>query len=280
MTQNPFSIRAKIAAPYLRGRGAEIGAGVSPQALPPGTICEIYDKRTKAELALLFNVEKSEVPDVYPIEVFQERNPEGVDFLIAHNVLEHISNPVAQLIKLNSFVKSGGVAVLSVPHLDYCPDRGRLVPSFEHLLADYLLDRGDYSFESREHVYSFMMGWIDDGIARGLNKFDIAALTHECAKAQTNDLHWHAFNEELLKKMIEAAAIFGRKDISIMARGTPYQDDSEFRTMGDIIYVYRVQDARRNPLTRGNEVLEEMQKLLGKLREALQKIDEASMGFL
>ena len=278
MSPNPYSIRAKIAAPYLQGRGAEIGAGTIPQALPAGAMCEIYDKRTKDELALLFNVEKSLVPDVYPFEVFKERNPDGVDFLIAHNVLEHISNPVSQLIRWNGWVKSGGIVVLSVPHLDYCPDRGRLVPSFEHILVDFLLDRDDDSFESREHVYSFAMGWSDEGYAKGQNKFYVATEAHACAKALTNDLHWHAFNEELLKKTIGAAAILGRKNISILARGTPHQNDPELRTIGDIIYVYRVAQ-NKNPLAHDDEVLGEVQKILEKFREALRKIDDISHGF-
>ncbi|MBA4372479.1 MAG: hypothetical protein C0402_06410 [Thermodesulfovibrio sp.] len=269
------NIRHDVASPYLRGTGIEIGAGVSPHPLPPGVECEYYDKRSERELAELFKVEISGINKVYSLDVFRERFPEKADFLIAHHVLEHLSDPIGALLEWHSYVKDGGTVVLSVPDADCCPDKGRLFPSFAHLLLDYLLRRNDDSFESREHIYSFVMGWIDDGFAKELEKLEIARKTHECAKAPENDLHWHAFNETLFRQVIMAAAAFGKRTVSFESAADPYSSDPGRRTTNEIICVYRV-DA--DSVAAGtdapqNQILQEIGKLRTDLARALQVLD-------
>lgn len=234
-----YTLRYEITKSFLTGQGIEIGAGAFPQALPQGVSCAYFDKRTEQELVQLFQTEKKAMPNVYPLGAFWNKFPEGVDFLIAHHVLEHTSNPIKTLLEWHSYVKSGGIVVISVPDANYCPDRGRLIPPFEHLLLDYLLERDDDSFESREHIYSFIMGWIDDGFAKDMDKFNIAKRAHECAHAPYNDLHWHAFDEGLFESVIMAAGLFSEKQIVIEATATP-DEESKYQTLGDIIYVYRI----------------------------------------
>jgi hypothetical protein len=204
------------------------------------------------------------------------RFPDKADFLIAHHVLEHISDPIRALIEWNSYVKDGGVVIVSVPDAYYCPDRGRLIPPFEHVLLDYLLERDDDSFESREHIYSFVMGWIDDGFAKDMNKFDIAKKAHECAKAQKNDLHWHTYNDNLLRKIIVTAALFAGQSIRIEATATPYSEEKERRTTNEIIYVYRIDNTHKNEVTDlfVQGIIEEIDHIRKKFITALDKINK------
>ncbi len=268
------AIRYKVIKSYLQGRGIEIGAGVYPQPLPEGVTCEYYDKRTEQELAQLFQVTEKDIPPVHSLDTFWERFPGGADFLIAHNVLEHTSNPIKTLITWNSYVKDEGVVVISVPDAAYCPDQGRLVPPFEHILYDYLLDRDDDSFESREHIYSFVMGWIDDGFAKDMDKFNIAKRTHECAHALQNDLHWHAFNEQLLRSTVTTAALLSKRNITIEAIASPDRAEP-YRTRGDIIYVYRIGKNLDGQKEINNaELIETIKETQQKVLEALSKLAE------
>jgi predicted SAM-dependent methyltransferase len=269
-------VRYELTRPLIKGQGIEIGAGANPHPLPVGAVCEYFDKRTEKELAGLFGVEESSIHKVYSLEVVHERFPDKADFLIAHHVLEHISDPICALIEWNSYVKDGGVVVVSVPDADYCPDKGRLIPTFEHVLMDYFLERYDDSFESREHIYSFVMGWIDDGFAKDMNKFDIAKKAHECAKAQKNDLHWHAYNEELLRKIILTAPHFGNQSIRIEATATPYSEENERRTSNEIIYVYRIDNVLKDASTDlfAQQIIGEIKQVRTKFISALNKINK------
>lgn len=233
-----YEIRYELSKTFLKGRGIEIGAGANPQRLPEGAECEYFDKRSTEELSELFKVGQDRINKVYPLDIFHERYPEGVDFLIAHNVLEHSCNPIKLLAEWHSYIKEEGVVVLSLPHWKYCPDNLRLVATFEHLLLDYLLDRDDDSFESCEHVFSFVNGWNDYGRCEGRSKQEVAWLTAESARAVIKDLHWHAFDYELAEMLVKAAALISGKTIKIEGAARP--DSIETRTLGDIIFVYRL----------------------------------------
>src|SRR4029079_5258312 len=43
--------RVRGSAPFLRGHGLEIGAGMNPQQLPPGASCELFELRDAEEVA-------------------------------------------------------------------------------------------------------------------------------------------------------------------------------------------------------------------------------------
>lgn len=251
-------IRYKLSKEFLKGRGLEIGAGAYPQQIPEGVFCEYFDKKNENE---------RDIKKTYSLKAFRERFPHGADFLIAHNVLEHTSNPIKTLIEWNDYVKPGGNVVISVPHVNYCPDKGRLIPSFEHILLDYLLDRDDNSFESREHIYSFIMGWIDEGFAKDKDKFYIAQKAHECAKAKENDLHWHAFDEDLFEKVVKASALFGNKNIIIECTAMPGHSDKKYNTTGEIICIYCI-----NNKTCNNDLFKDLYKEIYDIKIKLTKV--------
>lgn len=234
-------IRFRVSRPFLKGRGMEIGGGIFPQPIADGVERLCFDLRTRAELAELFQVSEHQVPGVGPLGNIRKEFPQGADFLIAHNVLEHSPNPIGTLVEWHRLVRSGGHMVISLPDLRYCDDKERVVATLDHLLMDYLLDRGEKTFESREHVYSFMFGWNDSGFHRGMSKQQLVASAHMNANADANDLHWHAFTRDLGLKVILAAAMFDRKSVGIHLIATP-DEASDRRTEGDLIYVYRLME--------------------------------------
>ena len=233
-----YDIRFEISRQFLKGKGIEIGAGASPQRLPDGVVCEYFDKRNADELSGLFNISKNDLKQVYSLGEFWKRFPDGADFLIAHQVLEHTPNPILTLVEWNNYLKDGGVVVISVPDSESLPDKDRLIPPFEHVLSDFILGRSDNSFESREHIYSFLMGWLDNGWLKAQDKYALAWAAHNSAKAKSNDLHWHALDTELFEKIIRVSAFFANRTIVIEDMARP--DSIETRTKGDIVYVYRL----------------------------------------
>ena len=224
----------------MGGKGIEIGAGLAPHDLPDGAICEYFDVRDQKGLAALFKTNKDKFCQVHSINDIKKRFPTGSDFLIAHNVLEHSPNPIKELLSWHGYVKNGGTFVIGVPHHNFCPDKGRALPSIDHILFDYLLDRDEKSFESREHVYSFIMGWINDGADKNLNKTEVAQRAHLCANRMTNDCHWHALDEQLFKQIVIPTAMLKGHTIEILATATPDNPESDFKTTCDIIYVYKI----------------------------------------
>jgi SAM-dependent methyltransferase len=230
--------RYRMAEPFLSGRGIEIGAGMNPQRLPEGVVCEYFDKRNDEEFLKYF-AENSKIK-TYPMTEFSLYFADLSDFLIAHNVLEHCSNPISTLIGWHNLVKHGGTVIISVPYHECCPDKGRNVSPFDHILLDYLLERNDDSFESREHIYSNIMGWIDDGGFKGKSKLEVAQSAHQCAKAEVNDLHWHVFSEDVLKMIIMFSALITGKNIIFERVAAPYKTDIVEKTDCEIIMVYRI----------------------------------------
>ena len=267
-------IRFAVTQPFLRGRGIEIGPGVYPQSIPEGVYRECFDVRTRSELALHFGVPETSCPEVYPLSAFSSRFPQGADFVIAHNVLEHFPDPIGALIQWNRMVKEDGYVIISLPDSRSCQeDRDRVRPTFEHMLMDYLFERDGRTFESREHVYSFMFGWNDSGNYRGIDKTTLAFFAHQQANAEYNDLHWHAFDRDLGMKVILGAAMFDRRGIKLDMIASP--DDAGIRrTEGDIIYVYRVLRANSETLPWNSvEFLAEVEHIKNKLGAALARLE-------
>jgi len=266
--ESTYDIRYRMVAPFLSGRGIEIGAGVNPQRLPKGVACEYFDKRNEEKLLEYFG-ENSKIK-TYPMTQFSYQFPLLADFLIAHNVLEHCSNPINMLVEWHNFVKHGGTVVLSVPYHECCPDKGRNVSPFDHILLDYLLERNDDSFESREHIYSNIMGWIDDGGFKDKSKFEVAQSAHQCAKAKENDLHWHVFSEDVLKTSIQFSALIEGKSVCFEKVSAPYKTDNDYKTECEIIVIYHILNEKTQSI---DEMLkQELEKTTKLLNEAQVRI--------
>jgi hypothetical protein len=201
------SIRFERSAPWLSGHGMEIGAGPNPQPVPDGVRVTHFDIRSAAELSSYFGQNNAGTPE--PVSRAKDLFPDGADFLIAHHVLEHSSDPIGQLRQWFGMVRAGAPVVISLPHYAQCPDKERLLPDLEHLILDHVLSRGPDAFESREHVPSFLCSWIEDapGLA-GLTAADACRRISLESRRSGHDFHWHAFDPQLAYDLIVAAAGF------------------------------------------------------------------------
>lgn len=238
-----YTVRANVAAPFLSGTGMEIGAGANPQRLPQGATAVYFDKSDATHLARQFNSDIAY--EVHPMTMVKERFPKGADFLIAHNVLEHIHGEIAALIEWHSYVRNGGIVVLSVPLRDYTAgDSRRLETPISHVLEDYVMRRGGSSFEAREHSYSFCAGWDDHPNTRAwsyLNRDEFANYLLEQATAEAPDFHWHAMNRKQWDFIIAAACHFGRRGMEVLSITDPTTEHE--KTQGEAIYIYRLKEA-------------------------------------
>lgn len=267
-------IRYRASAPFLRGRGIEIGAGAFPQRIPETVEREFFDIRGRDELREQFA--SDDVPaQVYRMEEFSARFPSGADFIIAHQVLEHAPDPIGQLIAWHGMLKSDGVMVISLPYAGTCGDRARAMAPIEHLLLDYLLNRDHLAFESREHVYSFVMGWNEEGVFQGRSKKEVAELAHWSANREFNDLHWHTFDERLSEEVIRCAAIFADKRVHLMLLSHP-QSAGELPTMGDVILIYRLAARTKVEEPADTAIIQKLDAIRITFSRASMKVDRAT----
>ena len=103
-------------APYLRGRGIDLGAGyfkVLPQAISvdDGTHNDLFGHSVQADLRM----------DASKLDLFADGS---LDFVYSSHLLEHIENYKAALKEWWRVVKIGGKLALYLPHKDFYPNIG------------------------------------------------------------------------------------------------------------------------------------------------------------
>lgn len=241
--QERDAIRKAFAADLLLGRGIEIGAGNAPHPLPPGAECLHYDLRAPEDLAAWFG--GADVVQPRPMGQAAGDFPEGADFVIAHNVLEHTPNPIGTLIEWNRLARLGGLVLISLPHFRFCADNRRRLPSLTHLVEDFLRGSDGRDFASREHTLSFTLGWAESYSASvGLSTIgDFSRRALDGLHLEDHDVHWHALDTELSLGIVAAAAHFDGAAIEIVRRMSP--DAGE--TVGDILIAYRITARHARP---------------------------------
>lgn len=244
-----YRVRYELTRAFLSGRGIEIGPGISPQKLPDHAEAEYFDKRSSSDLEALMD---GTVPvEIRPMTSIRARFPNGADFLIAHQVLEHSANPIRTLTEWHRYVRDNAVVVLSMPDHRFAPgDRNRSDAPLEHLVYDFLLDRHEEDFDSREHIFSFCHGWHYDQLIAEYREFSAHALTShllsESRRTEGHDLHWHAIAGHIWKELIEVAAHFDQCSVSfelVADRATT----SHFRPDSEILFVYRLSRRETQP---------------------------------
>jgi SAM-dependent methyltransferase len=266
-----YSRRFELTSDLLVGCGLEIGAGVNPQKLPDEVSCVYFDKRDAQSIKDLFH----DIADyeVHPIDEIPTFFPDGADFLIAHNVLEHSPDPIGLLRSWFSFVRNDGMLVLSLPEKSHCPpDAMRAVPSLDHLVLDHVYSRGEDTFESKEHIYSFLLGWRDH-VHPHLNK--VAYCDHCLAEAQRSghDLHWHAIDLPLGEKVIQTAGLLSGKDIDMVR--ICHSASETFSTFGEVIYIFRLRRLTQMAASYVDRVLPEIQRIADSLNSGGQSLSDA-----
>lgn len=225
-------IRLRHSASYLLAgtTGIEIGAGPYPSLLPPGVRCEYYDTRDAAGLAQYFA--GAATPPTRHVDEISARFPDGVDFLIAHNVLEHTPDPIGTLLAWLRWLRRDGVAILSLPHRLVCAgDALRPATTIEHVLLDYALGEQSTSLGSREHFIAGCVGWAAHWPEMSKNEFAEGIL--RASTGAEIEHHVHVFDDVLTEKTVQAA-LWLRGAGRILALTSPYTDPA---TDGDIIVV-------------------------------------------
>lgn len=219
-----FVSRDVLAKTYCKGEGLEIGAGCLPTAVSENVIVHYADKRTPEELKTYFA--SNAAINVESLSTFEGKK---FDFLMAHHVLEHSANVIQTLIHWMSLVKDDGVLFLCLPNRHITPDASRLLTPPTHFLLDYVNQATEDDYESREHICSFLWGWIDTGGLQDKTKLEAAALVSNALDSAENDLHWHTFNIDTMKFVINMAASLSGRTIAIEFEQDGFQVHNEHK---------------------------------------------------
>jgi SAM-dependent methyltransferase len=201
----PVISRNAIGDAALRGRGYEIGAGLSPSRFAQVTDLVFIDKRSREELAEVFGAEPP-----YPV-VMLEQARDRLDFVTAHHVLEHCPDPIGALRQWLRLVRDGGSLFLSIPSSNNSCENLREITPANHFLSDHLFGVTGEDFESRNHIPSFVCQWATTRpeliwyADRGVPFFSNELLTDQ-GRLAGHDLHWHTFCADTFALCIEAAA--------------------------------------------------------------------------
>lgn len=233
MTANVISkgaSRDDLGKLFCKGEGLEIGAGCLPTAIAKDAIVHYADKRTPTELKTYFA--SHDVVNVQSLSLFEGKN---FDFLMAHHVLEHSANVIQTLCYWMSLVKDGGVLFLCLPNRHITPDASRLLTPPTHFLLDYINQATEDDFESREHICSFLWGWIDVGGLQDTTKLEAAGRVSNALNSAVNDLHWHTFNIDTMKFVVKMAATLSGRSVDIIFEQDGFQVKDEHRLVCRVV---------------------------------------------
>jgi len=200
--------RREIANRFIGGRGFEIGAGLTPSMFRGIDELIVIDKRNAEQFREHFG--KAPPYEIVTLEAARVRFPGGLDFLMAHHVLEHCANPIAELAQAwLPLIRDGGLLFLSMPSNQSPPEQGRLPTPIEHVIDDWAFGRNDDSFESRNHIPTFVLGWTvfrpgDFWYAQG-SVADYAKTILSEINRSGHDLHWHSYGLPMARQLIEIA---------------------------------------------------------------------------
>lgn len=193
-----MTTRAELAARFLRGEGAEIGALHLPLRLPAHAHARYVDwltvegaRQHYPELRFLPLVPVSVVDDG---EVLSQIAPGSLDFLVANHVFEHCQNPLGTLQLWLSKLRPNGTLFCAVPDGHFTFDRERPVTTLEHLWHDF--ERGPQdSYEDHLREWTRFIAKPDE------SRFDesVAQL-----KASGYSIHFHVWDFDSLQAMLQS----------------------------------------------------------------------------
>ncbi len=215
--------RAGLAARFLRGEGAEIGALHLPLRLPTGAHALYVDwltvegaRQHYPELRFMSLVPVSIVDDG---EVLSQIAPISLDFLVANHVLEHCQNPLGTLQLWLGKLRPNGTLFCAVPDGRFTFDRERPLTTLEHLWRDF--ERGPQdSYE--EHLREW---------TRFVSKPDAARFEESVAQLKSSgySIHFHVWDFGSLGAMLQL----------LQARDWPLKLEALERNGDENIFVLR-----------------------------------------
>jgi ubiquinone/menaquinone biosynthesis C-methylase UbiE len=143
-----------------------------------------------------------------------EIKAESYEFLISSDCLEHIANPIKALLEWNRILKSNHLMLLVLPNKINNFDHLREFTSFQHIIDDFNKNTDESDMTHLREILS-LHDLNRDPAAGDFNQFarrSLDNLNNRC-------LHHHVFNEDLIRKMLEAT---GFKIISLEETQTSF----------------------------------------------------------
>jgi SAM-dependent methyltransferase len=221
--ENDFGRRIEIARRHIKGRGVEIGAGTSPVDHDGIDELVLIDRRNQAELEALFG---TSIP--YRVEGLERAlgDPLRFDFVMAHHVIEHCSDPIGQIMTWLPLLRDDGVVFFSIPSDGNVGEKLRVPAPISHVLDDYLFGRRGDDFESKQHLPHFVLNWTSLSetsfwyAREGVQRFSDAVLSE--VRRDGHDFHWHVVTLEVFCQIIEAAFWFAGFGVKWVHRETEF----------------------------------------------------------
>lgn len=223
--------RLRIGDPFVAGRGVEVGAGLLPILHPRISSLCFIDKRSAEEFVHYFG--RAPEYDIKSWDDLAKSDPDGVDFISSHHVIEHISDPIHEIGNWLAHLKVGGVFYCSIPANSNVCEADRIETPIDHVVEDYLFQRGENSYESKQHIYSFVLQWsladppLRPWYARG-DAEELASILLQEARRDAHDLHWHTYKLETIKQVLEAAFYFAGYGCDCLWESTELDENSHY----------------------------------------------------
>lgn len=249
-----LELRKNFGDPWVFGTTIEIGAGLRPVNHELVEELFIADKRQGAEFEEYFGA-KSPAPIINIDDVFS-KFPAGVDSITGHHVIEHLSDPISTLSEWFKLLKNGGIFYFSIPSPHNTSEIGRLITPFQHVLEDFCFERGEDSYESKQHIYSFCLActasegeltpWYAVNSTADFSRF----ILQDSKNRDDHDLHWHTYNLEAIRDVVFAAGYFA--GIKVVIEAEYESEDSIYivlrRLLGEPVVTDSISKFRDNLL--------------------------------
>jgi hypothetical protein len=146
----------------------------------------------------------------------------------------------------------------------------RALAPFSHVLADHILGRTDRSFESKEHVHSFILGWWRS-FPQCATPQALAEHTLSEGRRDGHDFHWHSMDQPTWDKVLAAACWFEGDALEIKATTNP--DHPTYPTAGEIIYCYELRkSAVRDHDTPPDLIRDDLAQMAADMQNALHTL--------
>ncbi len=195
-----FDLRGPLFG-YTRGRGIEIGPGISPQVLPAENVEVRYLERSPIEdWELLYNKSgKYTITDaqrkLFPRYIIGDAQrldiikDESLDFIFSSHVFEHFTNPLGTLQTWHRKIRPGGNVVGVVPEAHNCFDILQPLSKEEQWLDECSREIWDYQDRHYEKWCRFTQPWADP----------------EHLKKSGFAIHAHYYNPRTFGRLLELA---------------------------------------------------------------------------
>jgi SAM-dependent methyltransferase len=207
------SLSHTAAAMYLSGSGLEIGALNFPQWVPEHCTVRYVDRyptdRLRAEYPEIAGdlVEVSIIDDGASLSTIEASS---VDFVIANNLLEHIEDPMAAIVRWHDCLRPRGVLLMVVPNRRNSVDHLRENTPVRHF--------DEPAAQSRRLHY---LDWVHH--VEGLNG---AAAEQRATQLDDNNysIHFHVWDELALSEFLNATVRDRGLQFSMPLLGTQHAD--------------------------------------------------------